>query len=243
MTIIKVFENDGSSGAVASASTDYVHSLYQAKSDKEVTDAQVARDMLRVAKENNDDEMIKDATEMLKETRTLRSVPPKALTNNRELVVKAIECNKHKRKYASGVISHAHEDTLKLLDNPAIMEEFRECFELLIFAGIDDDMLIEWVEHRDKGNIENHFIVPRIHLPTGKYFNPAPPAHVYDFRVLCEYLNTKHELRSPIDIEHRKLVNVSNTSRKELINVFDVYTRSAIRDFEVKNRDELLAHF
>ncbi|OBT13543.1 hypothetical protein A9264_14090 [Vibrio sp. UCD-FRSSP16_10] len=147
----------------------------------------------------------------------------------------------------SGVIAHALEDTHTLNQSPEITQEWRDCFEALIFAGVEDEMLIEWVEHRDKGNVENHFIVPRIHLSTGKYFNPAPPSHVHDFSVLCNYLNAKYELASPTNLKRRKDINLTgafdNKTRSERINVFKVYVNAAINSFDVKNRDELITLF
>ncbi|OBT13185.1 hypothetical protein A9264_14565 [Vibrio sp. UCD-FRSSP16_10] len=74
MTVIRVFANDGSSGAHAASATDYVHSLYQAQTDEQREEAVLARQLLATAQERNDAEGIEEAHAMLKSTKTRRAV-------------------------------------------------------------------------------------------------------------------------------------------------------------------------
>ncbi|WP_175423988.1 relaxase/mobilization nuclease domain-containing protein [Vibrio parahaemolyticus] len=155
----------------------------------------------------------------------------------------AIEHNPHKHKYVSGVIAHAFEDTEKLQANPEIEAEWRELFEELCFAGFPkDEQLIDWVRHTHQGNIENHFLIPRIHLATGLSFNPAPPGHEQDFNLLRDYLNLKHDLVSPLDSLHKRLTQDGNgfDKRHKLKKAINVWIKDMIANNRVNSRNDII---
>ncbi|ODY81679.1 hypothetical protein BBM31_14400 [Vibrio parahaemolyticus] len=175
--------------------------------------------------------------------RKTQRAPPESINGNRKAVEYAIEHNPHKHKYVSGVIAHAFEDTEKLQANPEIEAEWRELFEELCFAGFPkDEQLIDWVRHTHQGNIENHFLIPRIHLATGLSFNPAPPGHEQDFNLLRDYLNLKHDLVSPLDSLHKRLTQDGNgfDKRHKLKKAINVWIKDMIANNRVNSRNDII---
>lgn len=87
----------------------------------------------------------------------------------------AIEISPHKYKYTSGVIAHAIED------NQALAAQSWYCSGI---SCIDGGAGFCGITHRGQDDLvgttyawtksENHFLIPRINLRTGKYFNPHP---------------------------------------------------------------------
>jgi hypothetical protein len=101
-----------------------------------------------------------------------RSVPPVVVAGEPGLTQDLIDASPNKWKYSSGAIAFERGD------NPAEAEqrEVMEDFERLAFAGLNKDQYnILWVRHEEKGNVELHFVCPRLELTTGKALNPRPP--------------------------------------------------------------------
>lgn len=80
-------------------------------------------------------------------------------------------------KYTSGVLSFSPEETARIDSTPGMKDRLIEEFKRFAFAGIDEneDQLIGLVEHRHTGRLEVHYLIPRVHPESGKYFNPFPP--------------------------------------------------------------------
>ena len=209
MTIIRFFRHNGKGQGKADSSTCYIHGQRVALSMEQREMYRVLTAMLNDAKRRNDRYEVE---ELLGERRRivgkLRNPAPVALSDNRTAVEYAIAHSPHQYKYSSGVIAYAKEDNDRLNANPAIAQEFRELFEDLVFAGLPrEDRLIEWVQHTHEGNLENHFVIPRINLQTGKYFNPHPPGAEKDFNAVRDYLNAKYQLASPDDPKRQRKID------------------------------------
>ena len=99
---------------------------------------------------------------------------PVIMAGNPERTKGLIDCSKNKWRYTSGVIAFADSDSPSDLEQREVMFDF----ERLLFAGFEREQYdVLWVRHGHEGNIELHFVIPRLELTTGKAFNPCPPGH------------------------------------------------------------------
>jgi hypothetical protein len=205
MTVIVFFKTSGIGSNNSGEATDYLLGPHSALTPSLKKQYELETSGIKFARNAGDFELAELlTTERDKIQGKLREPPAVSLSMNTKNVEYAISITPHKRKYASGVIAHADEDTKLLNEHLEIGQEFRELFEHLIFAGLPNaQWLIEWVQHTHEGNIENHFIIPRINLPTGKYFNPHYPGSEKDFNAVRDYLNLKYSLASPLEAKRR----------------------------------------
>lgn len=103
-----------------------------------------------------------------------RDPPPVVMGGDPELTRAIIDSSQNTWKYTSGVIAFAAEDAPTEAEQRSVMADF----EKLAFAGLEpDEYNVLWVRHEHCGNVELHFVIPRLHLPTGKAYNPCPPGH------------------------------------------------------------------
>lgn len=100
-----------------------------------------------------------------------RSVKPKEIGGSIELFAAAVDFNQNKWKYTSGVISFRDKEKPTDEQKQIILKAFKNVY----FAGLDPESIPHaFVEHRDKGNLEIHFLVSRM-ATDGKSFNMNPP--------------------------------------------------------------------
>lgn len=142
---------------------------------------------------------------VLKEGLQFRREPaPVVLAGNPDLTRQLIDSSNNKWKYTSGVISFERGDAPTL-------EEQRECieeFERLAFAGLNKDQYdILWVRHEHEGNVELHFVTPRLELSTGNALNIRPPgkATTAAFDSLRDKWNHSHGWADPDDPARARL--------------------------------------
>ena len=83
------------------------------------------------------------------------------------------------QRYSSAVISWAAEEA----PTAAEIDEVLADFEALAFAGLEpEDYHMTVVQHDEPdGGAHVHILIPRVHLGSGKSFNPAPPGQRDDF--------------------------------------------------------------
>ncbi|RYH68101.1 MAG: hypothetical protein EON54_02875 [Alcaligenaceae bacterium] len=100
-----------------------------------------------------------------------RSVRPKEIDGSIEEFAAAVDLNHNKWKYTSGVISFRDQENPTDEQKRIILKTFKAVY----FAGLDPESIPHaFVEHRDKGNLEIHFLVSRM-ATDGKSFNMNPP--------------------------------------------------------------------
>lgn len=120
----------------------------------------------------------------------------KILKGDRALTENIIKSISNKQKVTVGVLSF-EEQSLTAAQKEELMAEF----EKTIFAGMSpDEYNILWVEHTDKARLEMNFVIPKIHLPTQKAFNPY--FHEVDFprvEMFEDIYNIKFNLSSKKD--------------------------------------------
>jgi Relaxase/Mobilisation nuclease domain len=97
---------------------------------------------------------------------------PQVLFGNAELTKQIISNIDRKQKYTSGVISFREGEELTREQKFELIDQFQKTFAPF---KEEDRINFLWVEHRDKGRLEIHFLVPKEDLKTGKAFNISPP--------------------------------------------------------------------
>jgi hypothetical protein len=85
---------------------------------------------------------------------------------------------KFKNQYTTGVLSFNAEETAMIAANPELKDEILQDFKDFAFAGVPDCarhfLAIEHT-HTENGRLEIHYMMPRVNLESGKYWNPFPP--------------------------------------------------------------------
>ncbi len=101
------------------------------------------------------------------------------------------------QRYSSAVISWAAEEAPKSDEISAVLDDF----EALAFAGLDrQDVHLTAVEHAEAdGGVHVHILIPRVHLGSGKSFNPAPPGQRKDFDAVRDKHNHEKGWARPDD--------------------------------------------
>lgn len=91
---------------------------------------------------------------------------------SKEAVAFLIDNNHRQQKYTSGVISFRDDERPTPKQIQEIMRDFRKTF----LPGLDEERApVLWVLHRDKGNVELHYLTAKQDAKTGKALNIAPP--------------------------------------------------------------------
>lgn len=99
-----------------------------------------------------------------------RSVEPKILRGNPNTTKEICKefCSKFSHKTVSGVLSFRDNEEITEEQKQKLMDDFEKTF----LGNMRDRINILWVEHRDKNNLEMHYVINRVDLDTGKSFNP-----------------------------------------------------------------------
>lgn len=105
-----------------------------------------------------------------------RSVLPEIVYGDPQSLVAIADNTSRKHKYTSGVISFRDSEHLSNDQVTALIQSFRAVF--LPGLKVDENFADLWVAHRDKGNLELHFLVANTELKTGSRLNIHPPGEV-----------------------------------------------------------------
>lgn len=164
-----------------------------------------------------------------------RDPAPVVLEGDPKSFVQACDSLTFKNKYTSGVLSFSPEETALINANPDLKDQILQDFKNFAFAGIPEDcrnMLA--VEHTHTGRLEIHYTIPRVHLGSGKYWNPFEPNYEgkrgkgsdYKFReqndAYIDYACNKFGLQNPRDLSVARDIKI-NPFDKEAVNKRDVH--------------------
>ncbi|MFM0649766.1 relaxase/mobilization nuclease domain-containing protein [Paraburkholderia bryophila] len=119
-----------------------------------------------------------------------RSVEPEVLEGDPKTTVAIINSISRKHKYISGAISFRDTERPTKEQLRTVIDEFKASFA----PGLTSDNFNSlWVIHRDKGNIELHFVVPRTELTTGNALNIHPPGkkNIEHYEAFTSVMNHK----------------------------------------------------
>lgn len=180
----------------------------------------------------------------------LRSVAPKILEGNAEITKQICKefCSKFSHKTVFGVISFA--DNEKPTDEQKMksIEDFKKTF----LNGMEGKVNCFFVEHNDKCNCEIHYLINRIDLASGKYYNPFPPGQQTKELMKLFSKTKNHELgyeqvkEKPFKMKlsqnerkclHKERHGIKNLKDKKSI---DSALQDLVKSGDIKNRDELI---
>lgn len=140
----------------------------------------------------------------------VRRPPPQVLVGNPDLIGLLCSTNNFSHKYTSGVLSFSVEETALIDAGSHLKEEILSEFEAFVFAGIADECRHYLaVEHRHMGRMEIHYLVPRIHSASGRYFNPFPPGYQRANDVFIDYMSLQFGLVNPRAPERARSLRVN----------------------------------
>lgn len=146
-----------------------------------------------------------------------REVLPDLLAGDPDLTRHLIDSNTRKWRYTSGVVAFHTDDAPSDDQQAAVMRDF----EKAAFAGLAVDQAnILWIRHQHMGNVELHFLIPRVELYGNRSFNPAPPGSERYFNAFRDYWNARAGWVSPEEPERKRMTKP----------VFDLADRKQIKE-------------
>ncbi|PLT18569.1 relaxase [Ralstonia mannitolilytica] len=102
-----------------------------------------------------------------------RSVMPEILSGDPDTFTAIANATKRQHKYTSGVIAFRDHETITPDQVTTLIETFRATF--LPGLKVDENFADFWVMHREKGNVELHFLVANTELVSTQQLNIHPP--------------------------------------------------------------------
>lgn len=102
-----------------------------------------------------------------------RSVMPEILSGDPDTFTAIANATKRQHKYTSGVIAFRDHETVTPAQVDTLIETFRATF--LPGLKVDENFADFWVMHREKGNVELHFLVANTELSSTLQLNIHPP--------------------------------------------------------------------
>lgn len=118
-----------------------------------------------------------------------RSVPPELLHGSPSLFQLVSNGTTRKHKYVSGAISFRDTEKPTAEQIQKIMDAFKASF----LPGLRDcdNYADAWIAHRDKGNLELHFVVAGTEMQTGRQLNIHPPGkrNIEHFQAFTQVMN------------------------------------------------------
>lgn len=163
----------------------------------------------------------------------------------------------YKHKYTSGVLSFSQAETDKINATPGLKEQLIEELREFAYAGFknDDSKPLLVVEHSHTGRLELHYLIPRVSLESGLYFNPFPPnydgkrgpgnnqAFIKQNDAFVDAMCERYGLQSPRDPAIERQIkppvfepNKGNAAiRKQVVEALDALIDAGV----VKNREHM----
>lgn len=140
-----------------------------------------------------------------------RDPAPEVLAGDPDRTMMLIDASPNKWKYTSGVVAFERADAPTEDEQRAVMASF----EAMAFAGLEREQYdILWTRHTHEGNIELHFVTPRLELRTTKALNIAPPGHQKIFDAWRDSWNYSKGWAKPDDPLRARLVRQGEHSIK-----------------------------
>ena len=139
----------------------------------------------------------------------LRDPLPEVVRGDPAAIRALIDALPFKHKYTSGWISFSPDKQGQVTH--AVERAMMDSFEETVFAGLAPEQRppVLWVRHAHTG--ENHFLIPRVELSTGKSLNIAPPTN--ETRMLLntwrDMMNSQFGLANPDNPARMKPVQLS----------------------------------
>lgn len=177
-----------------------------------------------------------------------RSVLPEILFGDPKTFVEIANATSRLHKYTSGVVSFRDRESLTQEQINTVVEIFRSTF--LPGMKVDENFADFWVLHRDKGNLELHFLVANTELTTGQQLNIHPPGqkNIQLFNAFVAVMNDKlgfaQVVPDPLKIALKPFEAKSANGKKDkkAKNDFAKMLHSEIVNGFISNRNQLIGH-
>lgn len=170
----------------------------------------------------------------------LRDPAPVLLEGDPEVIRALCESLDFKHKYTSGVLSFSPEESAHIDSHPGMKENIIKDFKDFGFAGIEREDSRLWclVEQRHTGRLELHYLMPRVHAESGKYFNPFPPNYtgkrgagsnqtfIEHNDAFTDHMCEKYGLQNPRDPQYERAVVIKpfdpqGNIKKQVVQAID----------------------
>lgn len=177
-----------------------------------------------------------------------RSVPPELLHGSPSLFQLVSNCTNRKHKYVSGAISFRDTEQPDAAQIQKIMDAFKASF----LPGLKDcdNYADAWIAHRDKGNLELHFVVAGTEIQTGRQLNIHPPGkrNIEHFQAFTQVMNhamgynqvTPDPLK--VALSEFETKSMAGKQSRKVKTLLAKELHSHIVTGKIVDRDELITH-
>lgn len=175
-----------------------------------------------------------------------RKVMPELLFGDPLTFPEIANATRRKHKYTSGVVAFRDNEHLSPEQINSVVDLFRSTF----MPGLDADKHYAdfWVAHRDKGNLELHFLVANTELTTGQQLNIHPPGQknidFFNAFVACvnDSLGFAQVVPDPLKISLKPFEAKAPTGKKDKKAKHDLaqVLHGEILEGFIGNRDQLI---
>jgi hypothetical protein len=174
-----------------------------------------------------------------------RSVLPEILYGDPKTFIEIANATSRLHKYTSGVVSFRDRESLTQEQISTVVEIFRSTF--LPGMKVDENFADFWVLHRDKGNLELHFLVANTELTTGQQLNIHPPGqkNIQLFNAFVAVMNDNfgfaQVVPDPLKIALKPFEAKSENGKKAKSDFAKVLHSEIVNGF-ISNRNQLIGH-
>lgn len=177
-----------------------------------------------------------------------RSVLPEILFGDPKTFIEIANATSRLHKYTSGVVAFRDRESLTQEQINSVVEIFRSTF--LPGMKVDENFADFWVLHRDKGNLELHFLVANTELTTGQQLNIHPPGqkNIQLFNAFVAVMNDNfgfaQVVPDPLKIALKPFEAKSENGKKDkkAKSDFAKVLHSEIVNGFISNRNQLIGH-
>ncbi|WP_274643783.1 relaxase/mobilization nuclease domain-containing protein [Pseudomonas serbica] len=160
-----------------------------------------------------------------------------------------------KNKYTTGVLSFSPAETALIDATPGLKENLIKEIKDFAYAGVknDDSKPIMVVQHTHTGRLELNYMFPRVHMESGKYFNPFPPNYngktgkgsaqlfIDHNNAFVDYVCSKYGLQNPRDPQYAQEIKINKFDpakvEKKLINA---EVSKLVGSGQIQSRDDVV---
>lgn len=175
-----------------------------------------------------------------------RIIAPELIQGDPDTFTTIANATNRLHKYTSGVIALRDNESLSFEQINAVIEAFRSTF----LPGLkpDENFADFWVAHREKGNLELHFLVANTELTTGRQLNIHPPGqkNIDLFNAFSAVMNDNlgfaQVVPDPLKISLKPFEAKSQNGKKDKKAKGDLaqLLHAEILDGSITNRNQLI---
>lgn len=181
-------------------------------------------------------------------TGKIREVAPALVHGSPSLFSLVTDCIERKHKYTSGAIAFRDNEQPDEKQIKQIIAAFKATFLPGLASGENySDM---WIEHRDKGNLELHFVFAATEIFSNKQLNIHPPGKVNleHYKLFTQVMNYQlgysQVYPDPLKIVMSEFETKSPNGKKarRAKHILSNEIKNKIVSGQISNRDELVSH-